>query len=141
MAIFNREPLEAKVRLYAKPIKNFANINQFDYATEWFIRNGEENILYFQLVDQDQDGLRYIPTDASYSVNVTFPSLDDAGIITKVASQANALDRSIWSVSLLDTDKVFSGNVKISLTEGGVTKNLVLFDGLSVENPDEVGGC
>lgn len=128
------------MRLYAKPIKNFATINQFDYATEWNIRKGEPNILYFQLVDLDKDGLRYLPTDSIYSVQVVFPAVDSLGSITKSAFQVSTLDRSIWSVSLGELESPFSGNVQISLTEGSVTKRFSLLDGLVVEDINN-GGC
>lgn len=126
------------MRLYAKPIKNFANINQFDYATEWHIRKDEQNTLHFQLIDLDQDGLRYLPTDPTYSVQVTFPSLITP--LTKSASQTNTLDRSIWSVSLGATDPLYSGNVQFALTEGATVRRFSLVDGLVVENIND-GGC
>jgi hypothetical protein len=128
------------VRLYAKPIKNFANINQFDYATEWNVRKDEDNSLYFQLVDLDQDGLRYLPTDPSYSVVVTFPSLNTAGTLVKSAVQASPLDNSIWRVDLSSTEVPFSGNVQFALTEGTKVRRFSLIDGIVVEGVDN-GGC
>lgn len=128
------------MRLSAKPIKNFANINQFDYSTEWAIRKDEPNTLYFQLVDLDQEGLRYLPTDVAYSVQVTFPALNATNTLVKTATQVDALDRSIWRVSLLSTDVPASGNVQVALTEAGVTRRLVILDGIAVENINN-GGC
>lgn len=128
------------MRLYAKTIKNFANINQFDYATEWTIRKDEPNTLFFQLTDLDQDGLRYMPTDVSFSVQVTFPALNSTNIIVKNATQVNPLDRSIWSVSLASNETPYSGNVQIALTEAGVTRRFFLMDGIVVEGIDS-GGC
>lgn len=128
------------MRLYAKPIKNFANINQFDYATEWNVRKDEDNSLYFQLVDLDQDGLRYLPTDPSYSVVVTFPSLNTAGTLVKSAVQASPLDNSIWRVDLSSTEVPFSGNVQFALTEGTKVRRFSLIDGIVVEGVDN-GGC
>lgn len=126
------------MRLYAKPIKNFANINQFDYTTEWHIRKDEQNTLYFQLIDLDQNGLRYLPSNSPYSVQVTFPALSSP--FTKSASPVNVLDNSLWSVSLSATEVPHSGNVQFTLTESGVIRRFSLIDGLIVEHIDD-GGC
>ncbi len=124
------------MRLSAKPIKNFVNINAFDFGSEWRIRQDEPNTLYLQLIDLDRDGLRYMPTDASYSVSVSFPGTE----IVKVATQESALDRSIWKVSLSSTEKVYSGNVQVSVTEAGVTRRFSILQGLAVEQLSD-GGC
>jgi hypothetical protein len=128
------------VRLYAKPIKNYANINQFDYASEWTIRQGEANTLHFQLVDADQDNLRYLTSDGTATVQVTFPAVNSANIISKAAAQVSSLDRSIWSVSLLSTEIPASGNVQIAVTENGSTRRFSLLQGLIVELIN-AGGC
>lgn len=128
------------MRLSAKIIKNFANVNQFSYANEWQIRQGEPNTLYFQLVDLDQDGLRHMPLDPAASVQVIFPSVNTSAVVTKVASQASNLDGSLWQVSLLDSEKVYSGNVQFRLTENGVTRSFYVMDALKVEMLNE-GGC
>jgi hypothetical protein len=128
------------MRLSARTIKNFNNVNSFDYSTEWNIRAGEANTLYFQLVDLDQDGLRYMPTNASCSVQLTFPALNPLNVIVKPATQADPLDRSVWKVSLSDTEVPSSGNVQLSLTEGGVVKKASLLDAIVVEKINN-GGC
>jgi len=128
------------MRLSVKPLKNFQNVNSFDFATEWNVRLDEPNTLYFQLVDLDQDGLRYIPTGAMPSMQVIFPAVISTNTITKSATQVSALDGSLWSVSLLETEKPSSGNVQFTLTEGGVTRRFVLLQGLVVELFNQ-GGC
>lgn len=128
------------MRLNSKPIINFGNINNFDYATEWQIRSGEPNRLYFQIVDLDKDSHRYMPTDPSYSVQVIFPAINPANVYTKVAVQASALDNSIWYVDILDTDQPSTGSVQFALTEGSVTRKWSMLDGLLVENVNN-GGC
>ena len=47
-------------RLSARPIVNFQNVNSFKYANQWTVSAGNSNTLYFQLVDLDQCGLRYL---------------------------------------------------------------------------------
>jgi hypothetical protein len=124
------------MRLGIKTIKNFANVNSFDYTSEWNIRQEDSTVLYFQIVDLDQDGLRYLPTDASYSVSVTFPGTT----IVKVATQANSLDRSIWGVQINTSDKVLTGNIQVSVTEGSVVKKFSVLQAITVESLNG-GGC
>jgi hypothetical protein len=128
------------MRLSARALKNYGSINQFDSATEWAVRAGDPNTLYFQLIDLDQDGLRYLPTDASYGVVVTFPAVNAAGVVTKTATQASALDRSIWSVSILAADKLYGGNVQFAVTEATATRRFSVLDAISVEDINN-GGC
>jgi hypothetical protein len=128
------------VRLSAQTLKNFQNVNSFQKSSEWTIRLDEPNTLYFQLVDLDQDGLRYIPTGASPSVQVVFPAVNPDNVITKTAIQASSLDGSLWKVDLLSTEKPSSGNVQFIFTEGGVTRRFVVLQGLVVELFNQ-GGC
>jgi hypothetical protein len=128
------------VRLSAKPLKNFQNVNSFSYGTEWTIRLDEPNTLYFQLVDLDQDALRYIPTGLPVTMQVVFPAVNPANTITKTAAATSALDGSLWSVSLLASERPSSGNVQFVLTEGGTTRRFVLQQGLVVELFNQ-GGC
>lgn len=125
--------------LSIKPLKKFNNINSFEYATEWNTRAGDPNRIYFQLYDMEED-LRYIPTDSSYSVAVTFPSVIPGQAVTKTASQASPLDRSIWYVDILASDKIYSGSIRVELIEGGVSKKFSVLDAMIVE-PINQGGC
>jgi hypothetical protein len=133
------------MRLSAKVIKNYANINQFDYANQWTIRAGEPNTLYFQLVDLDQDSLRYFTgqggSNQPASVSVTFPSIDDDSVITLSASLADAADPSIWKVSLTSTEIPNSGNVLFAITEGATVRKFSGLQLLTVEFPGQDGSC
>lgn len=42
------------MRLSARAIINYANINSFAYANQWIVRQGDTNQLYFQIIDLDQ---------------------------------------------------------------------------------------
>lgn len=128
------------MRLSAKPLKNYANINNFDVTTEWNVRDQDVSTLYFQLVDLDKDSLRYMPTDNIYSIEVTFPALNPVNNVVKVAAQVSALDRSIWKVEILDTDKLSSGNVQFAVTEGSIVKKFSVLQMLNVEKLNN-GGC
>lgn len=66
------------MRISAKAIINYSDINSFSFANQWSINEGDSSNLYFQLVDLDRSGLRYLlgigSSNQPYSVNVTFPS-------------------------------------------------------------------
>lgn len=132
------------MRLSAKAITNFANVNQFDFGNQWIVRAGDPNTLYFQLVDLDQEGLRYIPgigTDNQpVSVTVTFPSIDDTQVINVTAIQ-DPNDRSIFKAVMGPNQKPNSGNVRFAITEGSSTRRFSALNLLSVEYPDSDGSC
>lgn len=129
------------MRLSARPIINYSDINHFRFASEWSIRQDEPNTLYFQVVDLDQELLRYLSSDAAYTASVIFPSANaDGSDLTKSALQVSALDRSILSVSLLSTEVPRTGNVRFEFTENGVTRRFTLLQGIVVEKTNE-GGC
>lgn len=127
--------------LSAKIIKNYNNINNFFYGNEWIIRAGEANVLYFQLVDLNQDKLRYIPAVGA-TMSVKFPSIDDSAVLNITATMvASSDDRSIWSVSLASNQVPASGNVVFTLTEGGNSRKFHIINGIAVEYPGNDGSC
>lgn len=127
------------MRISAKALIPFNNVNSYSTANQWQIRSGEPNTLYFQLVDLDQDSLRYIAgVGSAAGVQVIFPSIDDNAVITATAT-VNANDPSIWSVSLSSVQSPFSGNVQFVVTEGSVTRRFNVVNMISVENPQNVG--
>ena len=125
------------MRLSIVPLIAYQNNNSFKLTTEWSVRF-EAQDLYFQLVDTDQDGIRYMTSDPAATVSVTFPGLD--GNLVKSAVKANSADSSIWKVSLTDSDTFGSGNIQIAVTESGSTKTFWAYSVLSVE-PCNPGGC
>lgn len=134
------------MRLSARPLINYNNVNSFDYANQWMIRAGEPNTLYFQLVDLDHvEGtvaLRYVAGVGSpnqpASMAVLFPSIDDMMKIQATATQ-DPNDGSIWSVSLSSTQVPKSGNVIFQLVQGAVTRNFPVLNMMNVEYPN--AGC
>ena len=128
------------MRLSAKALINYGSVNQFDYANQWIIRANEPNTLYFQLVDLDQDELRYMAgISLAAGVVVTFPSVDDAQVIAANAVQETN-DKSIWKVVLSSIQKPNSGSVVFALTEGTVTRKFSVLNLISVEYLNE-GSC
>lgn len=133
------------MRLYAKIIQNFCDINMFGYANGWIVRAGDPNTLYFQLVDLDQGGLRHLAgiggSNQPYSVTVTFPSIDDSQVINAIAVQADANDSSIWKVSLASNQTPNSGNIQFAVAEGSSIRRFNILNGISVEFPTSDGSC
>lgn len=131
------------MRLSAKTLKNVDSLNSWQYSENWIIRqdgmNGEATTLYFQLVDLDRAGIRYIPSD-SPSVTVTFLNIDDDLAIVRSADPVFLQDGSIWKVELTSADLPASGNVIFSLFDNGKTHKFSIMNGLSVELVN-AGGC
>lgn len=137
------------MRLSAKPIINYANINNFDFGNQWTIRAGEPNRLYFQLVDLDvvdnsacKIPMRYMPqpTSPPAVMTVTFPSIDDEDQIVVTATQV-AGDDSLWYVDLAADQIPGSGAVQFALTVDGVVRRFGVLGMMSVEYPDNDGSC
>lgn len=127
-------------RISAKPIVNFANINQFSFGNQWAIRAGDPNTLYFQLIDLDQNELRYLVGVSQVSgITVTFPSIDDSLVINATAVQ-DTNDKSVWAVTLAPNQLPGSGNVKFAVVEGSNTRRFNVLNMLSVEIVND-GGC
>jgi hypothetical protein len=156
------------MRLSARPILNYANINSFSPGNQWIVRAGDPNTLYFQLVDLDQGpaniiggviplfgpgasvlsgnlGLRYIPgigvSNQPVSISVTFPSIDDTKVLTYPATLADPNDGSIWKVTIPALQSPNSGNVQFSVGEGTNIRRFSVLNLISVEFPLSGGSC
>lgn len=129
------------MRLSAKPIINFANVNQFDFGNQWIIRSGEYSTLYFQIIDLDQNELRYVTgLSATTSVVVTFPSIDDAQLLN-IPAIPDPNDSSIWKLTIGPNQTPSSGNVRFSIQEGSSIKRFSTLNLLSVEFTESEGSC
>lgn len=127
-------------RLSAKPIKNFQNINSFDYSQQWAVSAGDQNTLYFQLVDLDSCPsdcpLRYIAGigtgNTPVQVRVTFPSIDCNSQFTLVATQ-NTDDGSIFSITIPYTSTPQTGNVRFVVYQGNNINNFEVLQMMVVQ--------
>lgn len=156
------------MRLTARPLLNYANVNSFSYANQWIIRSGDPNTMYFQIVDLDQGpanvigqfapanqfganstlsgniGLRYMVGVGSgnqpAAITVTFPSIDDTKVIQATAVQ-DSNDKSIWSVTLGSNQQPASGNVQFAVAEGNAIRRFSALNLLNVENSFNDGSC
>lgn len=79
------------MRISAKAVLNYTDINHFVYGNQWIVRAGDPNTLYFQLVDLDQAGLRYMTGVGSanqpVTVTVTFPT--NAAVLSTYNADTN----------------------------------------------------
>ena len=133
------------MRLNAKILKNVANVNQWYYANEAAVQEGQANEIYIQLVDLDKTPgiekssvlpdfpLRYISQGTVVALEATFPSIDDAEEIVIAGSQPFSDDKSIWQFSLSNSQLPKSGNFKLKLTEDGVDRYILVRNAVSVE--------
>lgn len=116
-------------KIVFKFLEDVSNVNDFYEIDELELISGEAKTLYFQLVkvrasdlDDRLSDIRYIP-EAGATINVKFQALDSNKAIERPATLVFSNDdRSIWKVDILATDKISSGSMKISLTEGSSTK-------------------
>lgn len=133
------------MRLGIKVLNVGASLNSFKQVPFVRIARGETLDLAFQLVDLDQDGLRYIPS-AGATVQFQVPRMIDVVVapnnsrayvnntIDRPASQAFSQDPSIWTVSLIsqDTSTLISNSIRVVLTEGANTKIATLTQAIKV---------
>lgn len=128
------------MKLSAKFLKNVADVNCFQYVTQWDISEGSAQRLYFQVVDKLKEDLRYLSQATATSIDVIFLSVESDEEITKTATQAFADDKSIWYIDL-DADEVpNSGAVKFTITEDGDEKKFKVEQAIVVDLLDD-GGC
>lgn len=155
------------MRLSAKPIVNWCNVNMYSFGNQWIVRSGDQLVLYFQLLDQDQavqgngagfgvvfsgiaplgttDGLRYLlgvgSANQPFGVQVTFPSIDNTKQLTYIAQQADPNDSSIWKVSLPASQSPAGGNVLFTVQEGTSIRRFSVMNMIAVEDPTNNGSC
>lgn len=135
------------MRLSATVLKNFSDSNNFEYASQFEYNQGTSDQLYIQLTNGDRKLCgniyqRYVPPAGS-SVVIRIDHLNVICVIERIAT-ADANDNSIWSIPLLPTDKIGSGNIHITVTEpGGVIRKTVIKEGITAYpvDPNNMGYC
>jgi len=71
------------MRLTAKPIINWCDVNMFTFGNQWTVRSGDPLTLYFQIIDADQGIL-------NNSTNAGFFSSAFSGLTGVTGSQTTA---------------------------------------------------
>ncbi len=114
------------MQLSARFLIDVASVNSYEVvpSVEWTV--GDNQTLYFQLVDAALDrleqgynppGRRYMPA-ATATVQLSMLNIDDAKKVVRFCSQPFPQDPSIWSVALLPTDPLRGTvSLKLLLTE------------------------
>lgn len=123
------------MRLGLRLLNTGASVNNYKQVDQISLAHGESLDLCFQLVDEDQDGLRYIP-GAGASVRFQILRADQviAAPLNTRQTINNGIDRpaviawdgdcSCWKVPLSsdDTAQMISGSIKVTVTEGSSVK-------------------
>lgn len=115
-------------RLSAVPLKNVDHENSFQVAEQWIINEGDCLKLYFQLINAERDGIRYIPQTHIRDndpeppvitlpvVEVIFPAIN-AGSTLPAALAFPGVDGSIWFIEIEPDTEIDSGAVQFKVTE------------------------
>jgi uncharacterized cupin superfamily protein len=123
------------MRLGLRLLNVGAAVNNHKQVEQITIARGETLDVCVQLVDEDQDGLRYVPA-AGATVLLQIPRSDQViaaplntrqNVNNGLSRQAIAAwdgDRSCWRVSLFssDTENMVSGSIRVTVTEGSSKK-------------------
>jgi len=128
------------MKFSVKFLKNVANVNTFQYTSQWSISEGYSHVLYFQITDKLKDDLRYLSQATDLDVSVIFLDITESSEIIKVATQPFNDDRSIWSITLDATEVPNPGAIKIMITEDAEEKVFRVEHAITVDLLD-AGGC
>jgi hypothetical protein len=126
------------MQLSIRFLQDVASVNSFEPVSFYQINEGDQQTLYFTLIDASLDrsdqmfnpaGRRYIPATGS-QLKVTFFNLDDVKKVVRVASNPFPGDTSIWSVPILSSDPIRGTSVmNIELKEPTRTLNAKFANG------------
>ncbi|MDD5650662.1 MAG: hypothetical protein PHF86_09635 [Candidatus Nanoarchaeia archaeon] len=141
------------MRLSAKMLENVINVNSWQYTNQAYVSEGQINEVYIQLVDLAKNTqisgrvgeipeypLRYISQATIFSVDAIFESIDDSKEFTITGTKPFADDKSIFKFTLTASQIPKSGNLKLTLTEDGVTRTFIIKNSISVQLLN-IGDC
>ncbi len=125
--------------LTARPLINVANVNTWEYADQVKFTQGDQVLVYFQLIDAIKDtslkmpGKRYVAASGATLI-ATVNSIDINKTYAKVATQPFPGDLSIWQIQILASDQcVGTLTIKLALLESGLTTHGVIKNVLSID--------
>jgi CTP synthase (UTP-ammonia lyase) len=127
------------MRLGLKLLNSGATANCFKHVSSVEIVRGETAEIFVQLVDQDQNGLRYIPSPGA-TVQLVIPRMDEVSAgpnntrvgsnptLTRSAVVAFVGDNSIYKIPLTssETEALVSSTLKVEVSEGSNKKIAIL---------------
>lgn len=124
-----------------KLLDSVTSYNSFCEIKTLEVVNGNQTDLYFRIIQknsgscEDCNNTRFLPS-SSATLQLIFENLDEALQITRYATMVYPNDdRSIFKVTLLNTDKI-SGSVKAILTDGGISETILLDGRIKVSSTD-----
>lgn len=139
------------MRLGIKLLNSDATVNSFRTQSMLRVARGETLDILIQLVDLDQNGLRYVPAAGS-TVQINLPrNLQVVGSLTNTRTSVDhsisapatmpfALDGSVWKVSLSaaqTASDLISTNLQAVVTEAGSVKIATLIQALKIIDGQE----
>lgn len=132
--------------LSARILQSVGGVNDFTYADQFEMVEGDTPLIYFQLIDAAKDravdafkpsGKRYVPASGA-TLSVVIDHIDDAKKITRAATQPFPGDPSIWTLQIMSVDNLRgTRSLKLMLSESGVSKNGFVKGAIRVE----ASGC
>jgi hypothetical protein len=131
----------------AKVLSNFNNSNSFDYSSQFEYNQGTNDTLYIQFVNLGKklcgDIYQRYMVPAGSTVTIRIDHIDQSCTIERIAT-VDANDQSIWSIPLLPTDKIGSGNIHFEIQEpGSNVRKGVIKEGIVAYpvDPDNTSYC
>lgn len=122
--------------LTAEFLTGYSNVNNWkDEKSYMEVTAGQEESVYFRLVDQALSGRRYCPAVGA-TLMVTIPALDASQSITRSAvAAAPGQDTSLWRLPILDTDLPTSGtrSLLLILYEGATIRRGLAHQALRIK--------
>ena len=117
-----------------KLLDSVQNVNSFVPASSVEIVRGNPGKLYLRLWNKHLND-RYVPASGA-TMWVTFDNLDLSAAVQRAAVAEFAGDSSIWYVPLLATDQLQYNSIRVTLSEGGVAKKLLVDGTVSTFDSD-----
>jgi hypothetical protein len=129
------------MRLGLKMLNSSSTLNSLSYLNQIQINPGDTAVVMFQLVDMDQNSLRYIPS-SPFSITAKISSSNDDNILNKIPTQPFSQDSSIFQFALntTETKQLGSVNLNITLSEGASVKS-ALANSVIVASPKNPYQC
>ena len=107
------------MQLGIKILNSSSTLNNLMFLNQTIISPGETKTIYFQTVDLDMNGQRYIASGAAI-MNITINNINSTYTINKSPSNPFPSDKSIWGFTLntYDTTNLSGVNMHVTLTDG-----------------------
>lgn len=135
------------MRLGIRILNNASGVNNLQYMNQAIITPGSTTIVYFQLVDLDQQQgscapPRYLPFNSGATVQINIHNINVNNIINKIATKPFATDGSVWAFSLtsLETQNIGSTVLTVTLTDGSSVQIANASQAI-ITNPNNIYGC